>query len=396
MASYKKSKQKRNTVSALSALTASALAIPALHANAATAPTESEVGYHYSSYEEDDAPSAKVATGDTNRYSITTQQFRLLSPIGKNFSVSLNVLSETMSGASPLGTQSDGSGNPVLVMSGASGIGGIKEDRDDISANITHYGESFTTSFTAGQSDEKDYAASYYGLGLEWEFNNKNSAFQVAVSQSDDKVTPTDAVLFGRTLSATKETSILSLGFSQVLNKTNLIQFGLEFSEDTGYLDAPYKTEDIRPSSRSRQSAIVRTRTFFAESNAALHFNYRYYWDDWEVTSHTFNFAWHKNVNDSFQVIPSLRYYTQTEASFYEPYKVISNTNPYYTSDYRLSPYGAIAFGLQGIHSFKNWSYTAKIERYEADSKYSFNKVAIENPGLVSYTLLTVGFTVKF
>ncbi len=386
------SSNNKNNKTALAALTASALALPAFQVAAATAPTESEVGYRYSSYEEDDAPASRVATGDTKRYSIDTQQFRLLSPVGKNFSVSLDILTETMSGASPLGTQEGSGGEPQLVMSGAS----ISEDREDVRANITHYGSKVATSFTAGQSDENDYAATYYGLGWEWVFNQKNSALQFALSRSDDKITPTDAILYGRIQSASKNTTGMSLGFSQVLSKTRLIQFGLELSQDKGYLSAPYKTGDTRPDSRLRTAAVMRYRHFLPESNGALHFDYRYYWDDWDVVSHTFALAWYKNVTSRIQLVPSFRYYTQTEASFYEPYKVAANTNPYYSSDYRLSPYGAISGGLQLIHKFKSWSYTVKIERYEADADYSIEKVAVENPGLVSFTLITAGFNIKF
>ncbi len=382
----------KNNKTTLAVLTASALALPAFQSAAATAPTEAEIGYRYSSYQEDDVPSALVATGSTKRYSIDTQQFRLLSPVGKNFSVSLDILTESMSGASSLGTRSDGSGNPQLVMSGAS----ILEERDDVRANVSHYGSSVTTSLTLGQSDENDYAATYYGAGWEWEFNQKNSAIQFAVSRSDDKITPTDATLFGRIQSASKNTTGVSLGFSQILSKTNLIQFGLELSQDKGYLSDPYKTADARPDSRTRAAAVVRYRSFYPKSHGAIHLDYRYYWDDWDVTSHTISLAWYKNVTSRFQLIPSIRYYSQTEASFYEPYKVVANTNPYYSSDYRLSPYGAIAVGLQLVHKFKSWSYTAKIERYEADASYSLEKVAVENPGLVSFTLITAGFDIKF
>jgi len=386
---------KNNKSSALAALTAGALAMPAFQTNAATAPTESEVAYRYSYYKEDNAPEDLVATGDLQRYTIDTQQLRLLSPLGKSFSLSFTALAEKMSGASPLGTQADTNGDPQLVMSGASGTG-ITEDRTDFTANVTHYGKSMTTSLTAGQSDEKDYESSYYGLSNEWEFNNKSSAIQLALSHSDDTITPTDAILYGRIQNATKDTTGISLGFSQAINKANIIQLGLELSEDKGYLAAPYKINDVRPDSRSRTAAVMRYRGFYPKSNSAIHFDYRYYWDDWEVTSHTFDLAWYKNATSRVQLIPSFRYYSQTEASFYEPYKVASNTNPYYSSDYRLSPYGAVAVGLQLVHKFKSWSYTAKFERYESDSKYSLSKVAVENPGLVSFTLITVGFDIKF
>jgi len=384
------SKKKSHNNSALAALTASALALPAFQSLASTAPVDTTISYRYSSYMEDDAK--KVAIGSKERYNIDIQQFRIVAPVGSHVSVSFDALSETMTGASPQGTQAGADGSPELVMSGAS----ITEDRDDNTASATYYGETMSTGLTIGQSTENDYEANYFGVDWEMEFNQKNSALQVSYSQSDDTITPTDAVLFNRIQSASKKTSGLNVGLSQVLSKKSLIQFGLGISEDTGYLSDPYKIDDARPTNRTRYTAIMRYRHFVKDSNAALHLDYRYYSDDWDVNSHTFKLAWNKNISNHIQLIPSFRYYSQTEANFYEPYKVAANTNPYYSSDYRLSPYGAITLGLQLIHRFKHFSYTAKIERYESSGKYSLSKVAVENPGLVNYTLLTVGFDVIF
>lgn len=392
MSKFKIKTKTKNGTSALAALTASALSLPAFNSAAATAPVDNTVSYRYSSYMEDDAKESDVATGSTKRYDIDIHQFRLSAPVGKQYSINFDALTETMTGASPMGTQAGSDGEPQLVMSGAS----ISEDREDVTASGTYYADKSSTTLTAGQSSENDYKANYFGIDWELEFNKKNSAFQISYSQSDDKITPTDAVAFGRIQSASKESSALNVGLSQVLSKNSLIQFGLGVSEDKGYLSDPYKIDDARPTLRTRYTAIARLRHFVAKSDGAIHFDYRYYYDDWDVTSHTFNLAWHKNVTNSVQLVPSFRYYTQTEANFYEPYKVAANTNPYYSSDYRLSPYGAITAGLQFIHKFKHFSYTAKFERYESDEKYSFSKVAVESPGLVSYTLLTVGFDVIF
>jgi len=378
--------------SALAALTASALSLPALQVNASSQPVDNTISYRYSSYMEDDAKASDVATGSTDRYDIDIQQFKIIAPVGRNYSISFDSIFETMSGASPMGTQAGSDGQPQLVMSGAS----ISEDRDDITIGVTHYGETMATGLSVGRSTENDYQATYYGVDWEWEFNQKNSAIQVAYSHSDDDITPTDALLFGRIQSASKDTDSINLGFSQIIDKLSLIQFGIGFSKDSGYLSDPYKINDVRPSDRSRFTAISRYRHFFKNSNAALHLDYRYYSDDWDVISHTLKVAWHKNVTNKVQLIPSLRYYSQTEANFYEPFKVSGNTNPFFSSDYRLSPYGAISAGLQIIHTFNNFSYTAKIERYEADKSFSLEKVAVENPGLVSYTLFSVGFDIKF
>ena len=49
----------------------------------------------------------------------------------------------------------------------------------------------------------------------------------------------------------------------------------------------------------------------------------------------------------SFRLIPSLRYYTQSQADFYAPYYISERSDGYYSSDYRLSPYGALAWRVK-------------------------------------------------
>ena len=96
---------------ALNALTTAALALPGLAITAASTsaqadapPTNTEVGYRYSHYQEEDVPQSKLASGSKQRYDIDVHQFRLLTPVGDNYAVDTTFDYETMSGASPFGT----------------------------------------------------------------------------------------------------------------------------------------------------------------------------------------------------------------------------------------------------------------------------------------------------
>ena len=58
-------------------------------------------------------------------------------------------------------------------------------------------------------------------------------------------------------------------------------------------------------------------RHFFEQQNAALHVDYRYFDDDWDVASHTIDVAWQQNLAHDFRLTPFIRYYSQHEAEFF-------------------------------------------------------------------------------
>ena len=98
----------------------------------------------------------------------------------------------------------------------------------------------------------------------------------------------------------------------------------------------------------------------------------------------------------------SFRYYTQSQAFFYGP--IYPNGAPLYrTSDYRLSPYGAISYGLranwnvQGLLSNEMaWIFSLGYQRYLTSADWALASVATANPGLVQYHLFSVRVGAKF
>ena len=64
-------------------------------------PPQSTASYKVSNYSEDDLDRSESPYGDLERYDIDVHQFKLISPIGRNLSFSLDANHETMSGASP-------------------------------------------------------------------------------------------------------------------------------------------------------------------------------------------------------------------------------------------------------------------------------------------------------
>ena len=186
--------------SPLVALTTAAMSLPAL---AATQPAESTLSVGVSNYQEGDIPQHLVVGGDNRRYDIDIRQFRLLTPVGRHWSLGLDVSKETMSGASPWGTVLDSDGQPALIMSGAT----IRDSRTETSVTATRYGEDHSVALTLTRSKEDDYEATAPSLSGEWTFDDVLTTLSAGLSYSTDDIEPTDAAAFGRVVRAKRRST---------------------------------------------------------------------------------------------------------------------------------------------------------------------------------------------
>ena len=83
-------------INPLLALTGAALALPAI---AADQPTSTKLSFLSSTYHEKDIKTSTILSGAAKRYDIEKNQFRLVTPLGENWSGDLYVSQEAMSGA---------------------------------------------------------------------------------------------------------------------------------------------------------------------------------------------------------------------------------------------------------------------------------------------------------
>jgi hypothetical protein len=178
-----------------------------------------------------------------------------------------------------------------------------------------------------------------------------------------------------------------SLGLKQVLDRNTTLSMGLTHISESGFLANPYKlvmlgfadpstppvlfngllvtrvfnVAESRPSRRNEWALNAALARYFAAPDAALRMSYRYAQDDWGIRSHTLEGAWSQALRRGWLVTPRVRYYSQTAADFYQPYFLLLQRAPvnaqgtldfgrvplqYYSSDHRLSGYGAVSGGL--------------------------------------------------
>lgn len=85
---------------------------------------------------------------------------------------------------------------------------------------------------------------------------------------------------------------------------------------------------------------------YYLNERITLRSYYRYYWDDWGITSHTASIEIPIKLTDKFTVFPMYRYYTQNASKYFAPFETHLSTEKYYTSDYDLSTFNASQYGF--------------------------------------------------
>jgi hypothetical protein len=355
------------------------------------------VGYRFNVYDED-AVSAPVQEGDPRRYHVDSQQLAFDTALGSSRNtLNVTAVHEVMSGSSPWYLIPGPDGKPLEVLSGAT----IRDHRSAVTATLTHdAGGNDTRSVSATYSQERDYHAT--ALGVERSLP-LNAALTLGFggSFSHDLLRPTDALLYDRVQRAQKNTASIFGSLSWVLSKDAVLESGIQFNYQSGFLSDPYKLvvvgesldADTRPDSRSEAAWLVRYR-YAVNADAALHADTRVAANSWGQHSLTAELSWYQRFAGGWQLIPGVRYYTQNSARFYAPFFDDPNER-YFSSDYRLGGFGAVSAQLNVRKRFGHWELNAGAERYHASTDLALGG-SEPNPGTVSYTRLFAGLDFHF
>jgi hypothetical protein len=242
-------------------------------------------------------------------------------------------------------------------------------------------------------------------MGSVLEFYQQQLMVDMSMSFSADRIqpTPSDTSIPStaiRTSDERKGSYGIYVGFTQVVNRLMTFQSGVNMQFKTGYLSDPYKLVQVadvngvpqilnenRPADRSSVVWVNRARAYFERYSGALHADYRYYSDNWEVGSHTFDVSWHQEFKQTWTITPGVRWYQQSESSFYAPYYLAPRADGFYSSDYRLSDFTAMSYYLDLRKKLDEVDLVFALENYTSSG---------DNPALTNFVLMTVGFDYRF
>jgi hypothetical protein len=162
-----------------------------------------------------------------------------------------------------------------------------------------------------------------------------------------------------------------SFVYSQVVNPRLQYALLLDLVEQKGLLGTSYQrvyfnngSENYEhlPSIRKKLPIGLRLN-YFPTDRIILRTSYRYYTDDWGVKAHTAEIETPVKVTPFFSISPFYRYYTQTAADYFAPFKVHSAAEVFFTSDYDLSAFNSQYMGAgfrftpeKGVFGLQRWS----------------------------------------
>jgi Protein of unknown function (DUF3570) len=218
-------------------------------------------------------------------------------------------------------------------------------------------------------SYEDDFYSATVNASIDHSFNDKNTTISFGVNSENDFLQPiggapvalSDYGQFEKGGHKSKHGEGLLAGVTQVMTRSWLMQANMTLDRFSGYLNDPYKIVSVidgagtpvayiyesRPDSRTRRSGYLENRVAWRRSSAAL--SLRYMTDTWGVRSDTaqLRLRWWNAAQDQY-FEPSLRWYRQTAADFYQPWIVDSaQQGPYVSADSRLAAFHALTYGIK-------------------------------------------------
>jgi hypothetical protein len=236
----------------------------------------------------------------------------------------------------------------VDVVTAASTGGGSGENalrltddvRNEFVLGVTHLIPNGNFSLNGLYSKEHDYSSRTIAGTISRDFAEKTTTLQLGFVRSWDEVFPVTKTW---TRSANVET--VDATFDQILSTRLLTQFLFSYTKAYGQLADVYRTIDIAgPDSVIKYDPVhPYTRYRRAFSNrfvyrlnllSSITFGYRYYWDTWDVRSHTISSLYQRHISRYTILGVGFRTYFQNEAFFFK--NAYAAPEKYMTADSKL------------------------------------------------------------
>lgn len=213
----------------------------------------------------------------------------------------------------------------------------------------------------ASFSIESDYQS--YGLGLTMAKVSKDKSSELTLRLQAyfdiwDVLLPIELrSVYGSGYQRPRNSYNAMLTYSKIVNERLQYAVTIDPAYQEGLLatkfqrvyfsDNTERAENL-PDRRFKLPASIRA-AYFLGDRTILRGSYRFFIDNWGVMAHTANIEVPVKITPLVSVSPFYRFYVQTAATYFAPYKMRSSTEEFYTSDYDLSAFSSHYFGA-GLH----------------------------------------------
>jgi hypothetical protein len=272
-----------------------------------------------------------------------------------------------------------------------------KEERQEGQLGVEYLHEKTIMAFSIRQSEEDDYLANSLNMNISHDTFGDLTNLSMGFAFSDNEIRRNGDDIFEEQSQQFR----IKAGISQILTRSLTLSLNLEAVADEGYLNNPYRTvrylDASIPSGVGYQAEVYpRTRNSFTTKvsasyylpyRAALFLNYRYFSDSWQIDASDVELAYRHPIGDFLELEAKVRYYQQTQASFYSDLFAYQDAQNYLARDKELSDFDDITYGLGVTYllpkswSFSDWRSEASIQwDYIAFSYNNFRDPTADAP----------------
>ena len=298
---------------------------------------------------------------NNNRVSVSAPSLSASYDIGTDYTIKADFVHDAVSGATPSWQPDSSSGASSRDNSGdyiyekqtfdeARNAGSVMlttrfENRDELYTGVDYSRES--------DFDSKAVSAEY----MHYTDKSHNQSINFGVSYGMNEILSYDYDTGSGASQKETSTSInIQAGISQIINNHSLLKVEGFTILDDGYLTNPHAnivrdygtaTQNLitenRPDKRTAYGVNLKYISMFGD-NLSFKTNYRFYTDDWDLTSHTLDNDIYYSLNKKITLGAGFRIYTQSEANFYNKKKDFFTDEKFASSDERLSQFDALTY----------------------------------------------------
>lgn len=265
-------------------------------------------------------------------------------------------------------------GNYYIDMNSAASIDVVtqgspyEEERTESSLGFDYLHDKTILSASAKKSDENDYQAVSYSLGLSQDFFGDLSTLSMGYSNGQDEVYqnvrdgPGKDDFVGRIFCGDASHRRFNISLSQIITKNWIVAVTAEGSVDEGFLNNCYRSIRFRsannpeessgqkekyPTTRNSEAYAIKSM-YFLPWRGGLKLEARTFSDSWAIRASNYELRYTHPIGTDWILDVRYRYYKQTQASFYKDLFEFQTPSTFFGSDKELSNFDntTIGFGL--------------------------------------------------
>ncbi len=246
-----------------------------------------------------------------------------------------------------------------------------KDARTHVRLGMSHYNEKKeqTVAYHGSFSIESDYTSFGFGGSYAKGFYNYNTVLSIAaqiylddcrwgrLSSGEELrlIYPEEMRGFDWEDEYLRQTYSLSVSVAQLVSKRMNVSLFTNPTLQNGLLATTFHRIYFSDVSQHRVERLPYNRfklpiglrvNYFAGNKFVFRGYYRFYADNWDVNAHSLELEIPYKVTPFFSVYPFYRFYIQSATKYFNPYGEHLSNQEFYTSDYDLSQFTSLKYGM--------------------------------------------------